>query len=333
MGNDFRDSLKVIKEEELKPLYTQNDIEKEELLRHYIFSQKKEFEAYMRFVNSILCVLKQFAIVSEYTRFLGRIKSVESSLKNDCVKTLNDVFGVEIDSATTGETAFLCDLITANIVKTKEAVHNKTNGYVAYHASGYPKIKGLYEKLEMMLKTEFKEEDLFDSYKKNVRDKAKEEIQKNVANVRDYFKKYCEALNDYMDYIRGTLDSNDMKILKRQFKKCETEYQKEIKAIGSNPQNQPIIEGKFETIETAIAANIGKAAHDVYKDEDMKEIQEEFDRNGGHLPLSKLPIMYRSLIETDEEGNPIPPRMLSSVEAAKATYPGLKLRKIEPKQR
>ena len=194
MGNDFRDSLKVIKEEELKPLYTQNDIEKEELLRHYIFSQKKEFEAYMKFVNSILCVLKQFAIVSEYTRFLGRIKSVESSLKNDCVKTLNDVFGVEIDSATTGETAFLCDLITANIVKTKEAVHNKTNGYVAYHASGYPKIKGLYEKLEMMLKTEFKEEDLFDSYKKNVRDKAKEEIQKNVANVRDYFKKYCEAL-------------------------------------------------------------------------------------------------------------------------------------------
>ena len=37
MGNDFRDSLKIIKEEELKPLYTQNDIEKEELLRHFIF--------------------------------------------------------------------------------------------------------------------------------------------------------------------------------------------------------------------------------------------------------------------------------------------------------
>ena len=65
----------------------------------------------------------------------------------------------------------------------------------------------------------------------------------------------------------------------------------------------------------------------------MKEIQAEFDRNGGHLPLSKLPTMYESNLKWDAEYNPIPMRTLSSVEAAKATYPGLKLRKLEPKQR
>lgn len=330
MEKDFRDRIRV---EDLKPIYEQNDIEKEEILRHFIASQKKQFEAYMRFINSELCVLKQFAIVSEYTRFMARIKSIESSIKNDGVKTLNDIFGIEIDSATPGETAFLSVLLTNSMQKTKEAVHNKKNGYVAYHASGYPVTSNLYEKLEKMIETQFDKNMLFESYKKNVKDKSKEALETDKENVRDYFEKYCKALNEYIDYLRETLDSGDMKLLKKQLKKYETDYSKEIKAIGANKEYQPVIEGKFETIETAIAANIGQAAHEVYKGEDMKEIQAEFDRNGGHLPLSKLPTMYESNLKWDAEYNPIPMRTLSSVEAAKATYPGLKLRKLEPKQR
>ena len=331
MQENFRDSLKV---ENLSPLFEQNDIEKEEVFRHFVDSQKKQFQAYINLLNSELCVLKQFAIVSDFTRFTARIKSVESSIKNDGFKTLNDVFGVEIDSATPGETAFLSVLLTDTIKKTKEAIHNKDNGYVAYHASGYPITSNLYERLEKVLKTEFDKDLMFESYKKKAKEKAKETLEsEGEAKVRAYFKEYCEELNDYISYLRKSLDSSDLKILKKQLKKYETEYLKKIKQLGVSEEYIPVIEEKYETIETAITANLGDAKHDVYKGEDMKKIQKEFDKNGGSLPLSKLPIMYESNLKWDAQYNPIPMRTLSSVEAAKATYPGLKLRRIEQKQK
>ena len=89
-NNDFRDGLKV---EELKL----NDIQKQQIYQKSIVEpQEPGFIEYMNFLNSILCILKQYGIVSDYTRFMGRIKSLESAIKNDEKKVLNDVFGLEI---------------------------------------------------------------------------------------------------------------------------------------------------------------------------------------------------------------------------------------------
>ena len=330
MENNFRDSLKV---ENLKPLYEQNDMEKEELIRHFISSQKKQFDAFRDLLNSELIVLKQYAIVSDFTRFLARIKSIESSIKNDGVKALNDVFGVEIDSPTPGETAFLSVLFSDTMKKTKEAVHNKENGYVAYHASGFPVQSNLYEKIIKILDTKFDENLMFESYKKNAKNKAKEILEtESEKNIREYFKKYCNELNEYIEYLNSSLDTSDLKLLKKQLNMYEKKYVKEIKTINKDKDYQPVVEAQFKTIQTAIEANIGKASHEVYKGEDTKKIQKEFDKNGG-LPLSKLPTMYRSNLEWDADFNPIPMKTLSSIEVAKATYPGLKLRRKNVKER
>ena len=95
-----------------------------------------------------------------------------------------------------------------------------------------------------------------------------------------------------------------------------------LKNTGTENYFQPIIECQFKTIQVAIEANIGSSSHGDYKGEDMNKIQKEYDAMGG-LPLSRLPIMYKSNLETDGNGQAIPPRLLSSDETAKALYPSL----------
>ena len=75
-------------------------------------------------------------------------------------------------------------------------------------------------------------------------------------------------------------------------------------------------------VKTAIESSLGSAKHSDYKGEDIRKIQKEYDENGG-LPYSRLPIMYKSHLRTDKNGNPIPPRILSSDETARVLYPSL----------
>lgn len=321
MSNEFKEGLKV---GDLKPLYNVNDVEEEMLYKEFIDTQKGHFVSYIKFLNAELCVLKHYGIVSDYTRFLARIKSTESAIKNDQTKALNDAFGIEVDSATPGESAFTVMLFMGTVEETKEAVKNKPNKYIAHHYSGYPKVGNIVEKLEEILDENkiYEYEELFNSYMTKLPDSVKNDMTlEDIEQVEEYFENFCNNLNSYKELINKSLNANNLKSLKRDLKRVEQEYHK-VEELENSSENQPIIEGQFKTIQTAIEANLGIASHDAYKGEDIKTIQREYDKNG-RLPLSKLPTMYKSNLETDENDKPIPPRVLSSDETAKALYPSL----------
>lgn len=324
MDKDFENWIKVDK---LKPTYTLNDTEREGVYKDFVDLQKKHFESYINFLNAELCTLKHYGIVSDFTKFLARIKSVESSVKNDKIKALNDVFGIEIDSATPGEVNFIVTLFSDTLARTREVVHNKENKYVAHHYSGYPKAGNIVTKLEEMFDTTYEPISMFEEYIEHIPIKVKEQMSEgDIDKLKSYFDNFCVDLNEYTTVIKRTVNGDKLKELKKDLRKIEKEYHKIEKLKDGDNYHQPIIEGQFKTIQTAIEANIGCASHGKYKGEDMKTIQKEYDQRGG-IPLSRLPVMYRSNLETDENNNPIPPKILSSDETAKALYPSLIVKK------
>ncbi len=324
MNRAFAERIKV---ENLNPIYTVNDTEKEGVYREFVDSQKKHFESYINFLNAELCTLKHYGIVSDFTKFLARIKSIESSIRNDNSKALNDVFGIEVNAATPGESDFVVTLFSDTLTRTREVVHNKENKYIAHHYSGYPNAGNIVTKLEEMFETTHEPTSMFEKYMKNIPDKVKEEMSEgDIDRLKNYFDKFCVDLNGYTTVIKRNVSGEKLRELKKDLRKIEQEYHKIEKLKNGANYHQPIIEGQFKTIQTAIEANIGSASHGDYKGEDMKMIQKEYDQRGG-IPLSRLPIMYRSNLETDENGDPIPPRILSSDETAKALYPSLIVKK------
>lgn len=325
MNNDFKERIKVECLEEKNPL---TDIEKMEVLRKFIDSQKNHFESYINFVNIELCILKDYRIVSDRTELSARIKSIESSIKNDDNKALNDVFGMEIDSATPGESAFIAMLFKDTLEETREVIHNKESGYVAYHYSGYPKAGNIAERFEDILNHEaYDPKEMYESYIKKLPLKTLEEFNKDeekIKRLKEFCEKFCNNLNHYIEKKIKRIKKERLINLKLKLEKVEQEYHKaeKLKANTYVDVEQPIIEAQLKTIQVAIDADLGEASHEFYKGEEIERIQEEYDRNGG-LPFSKLPIMYESELKRDKNGVPIPPRILSSEETAAKVYKSL----------
>lgn len=328
MNNDFKERIKVDVEQYLEEKNPLTDIEKMEVLRKFIDSQKNHFESYINFVNVVLCILKDYRIVSDRTELSARIKSIESSIKNDDNKALNDVFGIEIDSATPGESAFIAMLLKATLEETREVIHNKESGYVAYHYSGYPKAGNIAERFEAILNHEaYDSKEMYESYIKKLPLKTLEEFnndEEKIKRLKEFCEKFCNNLNHYIEKKIKRIKKERLINLKLKLEKVEQEYHKaeKLKANTYVDVEQPIIEAQLKTIQVAIDADLGEASHEFYKGEEIERIQEEYDRNGG-LPFSKLPIMYESELKRDKKGVPIPLRILSSEETAAKVYKSL----------
>lgn len=110
-----------------------NDNLKLMIYNEYVEEQRKGFIAVMNFVNSKINNLIDEGRVSEFIQIRARIKSVASTLLNDSNKALDDIFGIEIITATEEE----YDTIIRNLIpymhKTKSKNHDKPNGYKAKH--------------------------------------------------------------------------------------------------------------------------------------------------------------------------------------------------------
>lgn len=333
MPNEFKEGLKV-DDEKLAPLYEVNDIEAEDIYEHYIKSQQKQFKAYIDFMNAELCVLKHYGIVSDYTRFLARIKGFDSAINNDGQKPLNDVFGLEVDTATEGEAAFVSEIFNSTLNRTRELVYNKENGYRAHHFSGYAKMGNIAKKVDKLFDMTFDSEEILTEYKNNLSIRDKEKLNdKSYEDLQEYINSSYKALEEYIQLIKRTVKGDKLKAMKSEMRKIEQEYQKSQK-IGKDKDdgNQPIIECQVKTILVAILANLGSANHGDYKGEDISEVQQEYDKEG-RLPRNKLPYrMYKSALTTDENGIPNQFKLLSKEKMAKALYPSLILKSREEKE-
>ncbi|MBO6233769.1 MAG: hypothetical protein J6N78_06950 [Clostridia bacterium] len=327
MEDNFKEGLKLENfksQENNAKLYEVDDEEKEKIYAQFCEHQTEPFEAYLEFVNKILCSLKHYRIVSSATYFTARIKSLESALENDTTKTLNDVFGMGINAGTAGESEFLCLLLSSGLQKTKETVKNKDNGYEAHHYSGYPKSAALSEKIKEIFSTDYNGEEMYEKYIKSLSDYEREKNAETETETKEYFIKYYDKLNKYLTKTKKIVKGQKLRELEKEIKAIENAYYKNQMKKPKEYLYQPIIEIQFKTVAVSIEATEGTADHGSYKRIKIEQIQEEYDRNGG-LPFSKLPIkMYKSRLETDEFGNPLPIKKIKDRdEKAKEMYPFL----------
>lgn len=344
MSEDFREGLVVNQNDysegkfvdkknyTFKAVNKVDDEEKEVIYEKYCERQTPQFEVYLDFVNSIMCTLKHYRIVSSATNFTARVKALDSALENDKTKALNDVFGLGINAGTVGESELLYLLLSNGLTSTKNVIHNKENGYAAHHFSGYPKVSNLSEKLKAIFSKKYDGNEMYEQYINSLSDYEKGKYIKNEQDIKDYFIEYYDKLNNYLSKINKIVKGAKLKELEKEIKKIEEKYIAE--SLEKNPENyQPIIEIQFKTVAVSLEATNGTADHGDYKGIKIEDIQNEYDKNG-RLPISRLPLrMYESNIETDEYGTPIPvKRIKDRDEKAAKSYPFLIIKRKEKEQ-
>ena len=319
---DFKDGLKV-DNYNLAPDLKITDTAGADIYQEFVLKQKTPFLEYLNYLNELLIILKDYRIVSDYTQLSARIKSTESAVKNDNTKALNDVFGIEIDFATPGEEAFIIVIIKKTLNKTKENVHNKANGYIAHHYSGYPAF--LQESNKKLIQTDLEEYNprkMIEEYFENLSEKSIEKLtEEQIVELKAYFTTYADNLRKYTDTINNYLTKQEILNLNKSLLALEKSYKKSIK--GQPSEYIPIIECQFKTIQVAIEANIGSASHGDYKGVNMTEIQKEYNSPNG-IPLSRIPIMFYSELKRNANGEVVEPKQLSSDETLRKLYPSLR---------
>ena len=103
------------------------------IYNEYVESQRKAFISIMNFINNRINDLIEQGRISDFTQLRARIKAAESALKNDEAKALDDIFGMEIITATEEEYDTIIKNLTPYMIKTKCKDHDKPNGYKARH--------------------------------------------------------------------------------------------------------------------------------------------------------------------------------------------------------
>lgn len=99
----------------------------------FVMQQEEEFVKVMNFVNDIVNELIEEREITAFTQVRARIKSQKSVLQNDSIKAVDDVFGMEIITATEQEYEKIIEELKEWMTVQKEKKHNKPNGYKATH--------------------------------------------------------------------------------------------------------------------------------------------------------------------------------------------------------
>ena len=340
MNDDFRKGISV-ENYKLKPLKEISDEDRVMIYESYYEKQIPHFEAYLEFINKILCVLKHYRLVTGRTHFTARVKSIDSALENDAAKALNDIYGLGINAGIAGESELLYLLLRSSLEQTKNIIKNKSNGYAAHHYSGFPRFSNLSERLRHILSTKFDTEKMYEQYIASLPEYEKEKIkldgeenqgdeQEEKQDIKAYFDQYYGALNKYIDKKKLIIKGERLEQLLKEIEEIENEYYEKQELKEKENIYQPVIEIQFKTIAVYEEATNGTADHGDYKGIEIEKIQEEYDLRG-HLSNSSLPAkMYESNFELDENGNPMPIRRIKDRdEKAEKTYPFLIVKRKE----
>lgn len=127
-----------LSEKEKREIYTKtrdviNNKAKLMAYNEYVESQRKCFISIMDFINMRILNLIDEGKISDFIETRARIKAPESAINNDNNKALDDIFGVEIITATEQEYDIIIKNLTPYMLKTKCKNHEKPNGYKAKH--------------------------------------------------------------------------------------------------------------------------------------------------------------------------------------------------------
>ena len=304
--------------------------EKMSRYKNYVYEQKDGFLNCLEYINEQLCILKRYGIISEHTVLTARIKSLESAMKNDSKKALDDVFGLEIITGTEAEAAFVVTFLREILETSKETIHNKDNNYRAHHFLGYPEypLSVLsFNWIVLKEKENFESWMMFDDYIDQLSKKALENTNKE--KIMEYCDSFCDSLNKYKKTIYNNLKGKRMSDLKNELKDAEDRFCH--KYYLSDEEKTPIVEFQIKTIDTAMQALYGTAKHSEYKGDSPRQAQKIYDNNL-HYPKEKLPIMYESKLKYDENDKPIPPRLLEEEEILKKLYPTIILKTNKEKK-
>ena len=110
------------------------DSQKQLVLEDYRVAQKDGFISVMNFVCNKINNLIEKGVISDFVQVRARIKSFESSIHNDENKALDDIFGMEIITATEEEYTRIMRYLKQYMNECKKKDHDKKEcGYKAKH--------------------------------------------------------------------------------------------------------------------------------------------------------------------------------------------------------
>lgn len=103
------------------------------MYNEYVENQRKGFIDIMNFLNNRINDLIERGKISDFIEIRARIKSAESAIRNNDTKALDDIFGMEIITATEEEYNVIIRNLAPYMSTTKFKNHDKENGYKAKH--------------------------------------------------------------------------------------------------------------------------------------------------------------------------------------------------------
>lgn len=293
-------------------VYEPNDQQKAELYEIFRNEQKGQFLLYINYINEVLCILKDYRIVSDFTKYNARIKAPDSAIPNDDIENvLDDVFGIEVDFGTKGEKFFVSEIIKATLNTVRQKIHKKDNGYDAYHVMGYPVSKNvLVPALENLLEKKINPNEEYQKFYESLAEKDREKFEPEKDKKMNFFDEQKEALDSFSTSVKK-IDEYYLNQLKMDLQEVEDKYLKKQNAITTN-EYIPVIEFQSKTIDVAARADSWEEdiGHDKYKGISSKEMQKIYDSSKGKIPTSEVPQMYTGL-KRDENGKICPMRLRS----------------------
>lgn len=219
----------------------------EEIINAYnkfVFDLGGEFLNFAEAYNQALQAVKKTGTI--FSTLTVRIKDFSSARSNSDKKELDDMFGMEVATATEleKEEVILFNEILFNNAKTKEwKKTEKEGGYAAFHSTGYPEMKefeNLQEKIVEIIENTQTEQWTTSSKKQKERKKVK------------VFKELQYEIKDSHKLLKLTTTMERMLT--------------KVAESNLNFDILPMIECHFLTLEKQREAIIGNAAHHKYKD-------------------------------------------------------------------
>ena len=262
--SEFTERIKFNTEKEYNETNSNIDAYKE-----FVSTSIPGFIILMETFNQVLNSIEDNYIMSN-VQFKARIKDVIGAINSSENKPLDDIFGFEFITPHETEKELLM-LLTNYILEdeicSREKIHNKSNGYKAYHRVG-------------IIKKENNRSTSFDDIKKYVLSKKAKRLKKEH---RDKTRKELHSIPEDEIYDEVFLYPELKKLINKNNLSQSTidALVEGIDIIYSslsqiNPDKIPAIEVQFKTSQVAEEAMFGTASHTHYKNVAQQDIIDKY---------------------------------------------------------